>query len=336
MSTRKEVAQRAGVSPAVVSYVLNNSNYVSEEKRKAVLKAVEELNYHPNYIGRSLKTKKTNILGLVCDDIRSELFAEITYFSEKYAYDKGYNLFLCTSHQEDVFLNQLVDHRLNGIFLATSIYSTEQINKIAKAGIPVALYGARHYGKLESRVRCLRVDYVKAAYMLTERLINNGYKRIAFFPPYKSKIHQFSRKDYRFRGYEDALRAHNILIDESLISFENERYDDILQRAVEICSVNLQKYGKVGIVAGNDYLAVLIMNHLKEKGLYDSEKIAITGMDDTASSRIVSPKLTTVGFSKKDIARYVIDFLIDNDEEEDLREPQIKDIPVYLVEGKSG
>ena len=62
MVTRNEVAERAGVSPSVVSYVLNNSNYVSEEKRKAVLKAVEELHYHPNYIGRSLKTKKTNIL----------------------------------------------------------------------------------------------------------------------------------------------------------------------------------------------------------------------------------------------------------------------------------
>ena len=212
MVTRNQVAERAGVSPAVVSYVLNNSNYVSDEKRKAVLKAVEELHYHPNYIGRSLKTNKTNILGLVCDDIRSELFAEITYFSEKYAYDKGYNLFLCTSHQEDAFLNQLVDHRLDGIFLATSIYSTEQINKIAKSGIPVALYGARHYGELEKRVRCIRVDYVKAAYLVTERLLNKGFERIAFFPPYKSKVHQFSRKDYRYRGYEDALleigRAH--------------------------------------------------------------------------------------------------------------------------------
>lgn len=333
MVTRNEVAERAGVSPSVVSYVLNNSNYVSEEKRKAVLKAVEELHYHPNYIGRSLKTKKTNILGLVCDDIRSELFAEITYFSEKYAYDKGYNLFLCTSHQEDAFLSQLVDHRLDGIFLATSIYSTEQINKIAKSGIPVALYGARHYGELESRVRCLRVDYVKAAYLLTERLIQRGFERIAFFPPYKSKVHQFSRKDYRYRGYEDALLAYNYQVDESLISYENDRYDDILNRAVQICGDNLEKYGKVGIVAGNDYLAVLIMNHLKKAGLYDPEKIAITGMDDTASSKIVDPRLTTVGFSKKDIARYVVDFLVEDGNNDG---QQVKDIPVYLVEGESG
>lgn len=335
MATRKEVAEKAGVSPAVVSYVLNNSNYVSEEKKKAVLAAVEELHYHPNYIGRSLKTKKTNILGLVCDDIRSELFAEITYFSEKYAYDKGYNLFLCTSHQEDSFLSQLVDHRLDGIFLATSIYSTEQINKIAKSGIPVALYGARHYGELASKVRCIRVDYVKAAFMLTERLIQNGFERIAFFPPYKSKVHQFSRKDYRYRGYEDALLAHDIVVDENLICYENDKYDDILKKAEEIYAQNLEKYGKVGIVAGNDYLAVLIMNHLKEMGIYDAAKIAITGMDDTASSKVVDPKLTTVGFSKKDIARYVIDFLIE-EEEEECYEPQIKDIPVYLVEGKSG
>ena len=83
MATRKDVADLAGVSPAVVSYVLNKSNYVSEEKRAAVLKAVEKLNYQPNYMGRSLKNKKTNNLGLICDDIRSELFAEIAFYSER-------------------------------------------------------------------------------------------------------------------------------------------------------------------------------------------------------------------------------------------------------------
>ncbi|WP_243130964.1 LacI family DNA-binding transcriptional regulator [[Clostridium] symbiosum] len=77
MATRKDVADLAGVSPAVVSYVLNKSNYVSEEKRAAVLKAVEKLNYQPNYMGRSLKNKKTNNLGLICDDIRSELFPRL-------------------------------------------------------------------------------------------------------------------------------------------------------------------------------------------------------------------------------------------------------------------
>ena len=333
MATRKEVAERAGVSPAVVSYVLNDSNYVSKEKRDAVLKAVEELHYHPSFIGRSLKTNKTNILGLVCDDIRSDLFAEITYFSEKYAYDKGYNLFLCTSHKEDAFLSQLVDHRLDGIFLATSIYSTEQINKIAKGGIPVALYRARHYGKLDSRVRCVRVDYVRAAYILTERLIEKGFERIAFFPPYKSKIQQLNRDDYRYRGYADALLAHHYPVDESLICYENDTYDDILRKSFEICSANLEQYGRVGIVAGNDYLAVRIMDYLKMTGLYDPEKVAITGMDDTASAKFVDPKLTTVGFSKKDIAKYVVDFLVD---EGCKSGPQMVDVPVHLVERKSG
>lgn len=332
MVTRKDVAERAGVSPAVVSYVLNNSNYVSDEKRKAVLEAVEALHYHPSYIGRSLKTNKTNILGLVCDDIRSELFAEITYYSERYAYDKGYNLFLCTSHQEDSFLNQLMDHRLDGIFLATSIYSTDQINKIAKSGIPVAVYGAKHYGELDSRVGHIRVDYVKAAYMLTERLIDRGFERIAFFPPYKSKVFQISRKDYRYRGYEDALVAHDYEVDKSLICLDNEEYAGILKKAAEMCAENLAAYGRIGIVAGNDYLAVLIMNHLKEAGLYDPDKVAITGMDDTASGSIVNPRLTTIGFSKEDIARYVIDFLV---KEEDDTMDRVKDIPVYIVDGNS-
>lgn len=222
MATRKDVADLAGVSPAVVSYVLNKSNYVSEEKRAAVLKAVEKLNYQPNYMGRSLKNKKTNNLGLICDDIRSELFAEIAFYSERYAYKNGYSLFLCTSHQDDKFLNGIVDHRLDGIFLATSIYSTEQINQIAKCNIPVALYKAHHYDNLDPRVKCIEVDYRKAAYMLTERLIQKGHERIAFFPPYRSKLSYWESADFRFKGYQDAMRHYGRPVEETLICYDNE------------------------------------------------------------------------------------------------------------------
>ena len=332
MATRKDVAELAGVSPAVVSYVLNNSNYVAEEKRIAVLKAVKELNYHPSYLGRMLKSQKTENLGLICDDIRSELFAEITFFSEKYAYERGYSLFLCMSHQEDAFLHRIVDHRLDGVFIGTSIYTTKQINMIAESGIPVVLYKAHDYEGLDKRVKCLRVDYEQAAFILTERLIGKGFEQIGFFPPYRSKIDSLGESDYRYKGYLKALRKYGLETDPYLVSFQNEDYALILKKAEQDCRRSLDKYGRYALVAGNDYLAIHIMEHLKKCGLYDSEKVAIAGMDNTASASTVTPSLTTVGFSKEDIGRVVIDLLTEEKEREDYQ----KDIPVYLVEGQSG
>ena len=333
MATRKDVADLAGVSPAVVSYVLNKSNYVSEEKRAAVLKAVDTafVNGH----GRTgiTKNKKTNNLGLICDDIRSELFAEIAFYSERYAYENGYSLFLCTSHQDDKFLNGIVDHRLDGIFLATSIYSTEQINQIAKSNIPVALYKAHHYDNLDPRVKCIEVDYRKAAYMLTERLIQKGHERIAFFPPYRSKLSYWESADFRFKGYQDAMRHYGRPVEETLICYDNEYYEDIMKKAEEICRRNLKEEGRIGFVTGNDYLAIRIMTYLKEVKLYNPETVSITGMDNTSSAGIASPSLTTAGFSKVDVAKAVVDYLIHGADAEGIK---TKKIPVFLVEGNSG
>lgn len=333
MATRKDVADLAGVSPAVVSYVLNKSNYVSEEKKAAVLDAVEKLNYQPNYMGRSLKNKKTNNLGLICDDIRSELFAEIAFYSERYAYQNGYSLFLCTSHQEDEFLNRIVDHRLDGIFLATSIYNTEQINQMAKSNIPVALYKAHHYEDLDPRVKCIEVDYHKAAYLLTERLILKGHKRIAFFPPYRSKLSYWGSDDFRFKGYQDAMSHYGYPLKESLICYDNENYEDIMARAESICRDSLEEEGRIALVTGNDYLAIRIMTYLKEVKLYNPERVSITGMDNTSSAGIASPSLTTAGFSKVDVAKAVVDFLINGAGRGGV---STKKIPVFLVEGNSG
>lgn len=333
MATRKDVADLAGVSPAVVSYVLNKSNYVSEEKKSAVLKAVNELNYQPNYMGRSLKNKKTNNLGLICDDIRSELFAEIAFYSERYANENGYNLFLCTSHQDDEFLNRIVDHRLDGIFLATSIYSTEQINQIARSNIPIALYKAHHYEKLDTRVKCIEVDYRKAGYLLTERLILKGHKKIAFFPPYRSRLSYWGSDDYRFKGYQDAMNHYGYPIEEELICYDNEDYDHILKKAEKICRENLAAEGRIAFVTGNDYLAIRIMTYLKEVKLYDAKRVSITGMDNTSSAGIASPSLTTVGFSKTEVAKAVVDYLISGEGDSGMK---TKKIPVFLVEGNSG
>ena len=169
--------------------------------------------------------------------------------------------------------------------------------------------------------------------MLTERLILKGHERIAFFPPYRSKLSYWESADFRFKGYQDAMRHYGRPVEETLICYDNEYYEDIMKRAEEICRRSLKEEGRIAFVTGNDYLAIRIMTYLKEVKLYNPETVSITGMDNTSSAGIASPSLTTAGFSKVDVAKAVVDYLIHGADAEGIK---TKKIPVFLVEGNSG
>lgn len=320
MATRKDVAQLAGVSLAVVTYVMNQSNYVSEETRSKVLAAIKQLNYQPSYLARSLKTNRTYNFAIVCDDIRSELFSDIAYHMERLAYQHGYNVFLCSSHQDDKFLRMLMNRKMDGIFIATSIYKSEQLNYLAGGKMPVVLYKVREYPGLADSVKCICVDYQGASRKLTTHLIEKGYAPIAFLPPIYSSLKQFKTDDCRYRGYCDALTAHNIPVVESLVCFDTQSYDSILRFAMDV--YKRRKTDKpIAYVAGNDYLATMLMNHFAQRGIRIGEDFVIVGMDATASSVNISPKLTTMGFSKEEVAKCVVNsMLLEKDEVFDSRD----------------
>ena len=131
--TRNDVAKKAGVSPAVVSYVMNNSNYVSEQKRKAVLKAVEELNYTPNIFAKGLRTNRSSQIALVGDTLQDELYGTLS--SE--LFDQGYYPSLFFSRKEDAFIGKLIEGRFDAMFMASNGFSAEQLNRIVDSGIPL-------------------------------------------------------------------------------------------------------------------------------------------------------------------------------------------------------
>ena len=139
--TRNDVAKKAGVSQAVVSYVMNNSNYVSEQKRKAVLKAVEELNYTPNIFAKGLRTNRSSQIALVGDTLQDELYGTLS--SE--LFDQGYYPSLFFSRKEDAFIGKLIEGRFDAMFMASNGFSAEQLNRIVDSGIPLILYQSRSY-----------------------------------------------------------------------------------------------------------------------------------------------------------------------------------------------
>ena len=118
MVNRNDVAKLANVSPTVVSYVLNNSNYVSKEKREAVLAAIEELQYIPNQTARNLKQRKTNQIAIVRGNQLNDMFNDLLFYMENIAYQKGYFLSLMTAAKDkDYFATQKFVDTLKGMRL---------------------------------------------------------------------------------------------------------------------------------------------------------------------------------------------------------------------------
>lgn len=305
VATRNDVAERAGVSPAVVSYVLNNSNYVSDDKRKAVLTAVEELGYYPNILAKSLKTSKSSQIAFICDNIDSNHWlAKI----EKRFYENKYNVSLCYSKPTDEFLQMIVSRNFEGIFMMTNIYSSEQLNFIADCGIPIVLYKTRQYKNLHPRIVTVAPNYAEGVKKSVDYLAVKGHKNIAFVPPVRYKTKGITGDDFRIRAYVETLEKHHLAVEESLVCVNTNTVEDIMDSVFNMVTAGIK--APTGIIVGNDYLASQIMQYLKKLGLRVPDDIAIVGTDNSNIAPITSPALTSVDFSKEELAEKVTTKLI--------------------------
>lgn len=141
----------------MVSYVINKTKFVSEEKTQAVLDAIKELNYQPNLYARSLKTNRSMQIAFVCDNLRND-WLEI---AEKKLDKLGYNVSHCYSRDGDDFIQSLISGRYDAVFMLSNRYKAVQLNRIAEAGIPVVLYKTREYSHLEPNIVAVAPNLVQ-------------------------------------------------------------------------------------------------------------------------------------------------------------------------------
>lgn len=304
-ATRNDVARLAGVSPAVVSYVLNNSNYVSDEKREAVLNAVETLSYRPNLLARGLKTNKSSHFGFICDNIQNELFADV----ENLLYERGYYVSLCYSRPTDDFIQMLMSRQFEGIFMTSNLFSAAQLNTVAENGIPMVFYQTRNYVNLNPRIVTVAPDYYDTVRKSVDYLVLKGHRRIGLIPPVKYKTNGVHGDDYRVRAYVESLEKNGIPVDESLVCKTTQTVETIFESIFNML-VGDESKRPTAFVVGNDYLAAELIQYLKKFNLHVPQDIALIGSDDTDYAKITSPTLTTVAFSRKELAASVVDKLI--------------------------
>jgi len=291
--TQGDVARRAGVSQALVSYILNNSSVVSvpADTRQRILDAVEELGYVPNGAARSLRTRKTYTIASIIPDITNPFYPAFERGIQESAESHGYDLIVYNTggvaERERRCLRSVQQGRVDGVIGVFFQVTARDLVALVERGIGVVRLEAKRKeaGKHDLPLDNLYVDNVAAARAAVSYLIGRGHARTGML----DGLH--GPGGARVLGYRQALSEHGISVDEGLIRDGDFREDGGHRAMRELLGLSPPP---TAVFAANDMMAMGALLALKEAGLAVPQDVALVGFDDTPATRLVTPPLTTV------------------------------------------
>lgn len=304
-ATRKDVAARAGVSTAVVSYVVNGGpRPVAEQTRARVMAAVRELNYRPNTVARSLRTARTRAVGLVIPDASNTFFAQLARDIEMAAFGHDVTMLLGNSGDdpelERRYLETFVDRRVDGLILAPT-GSGQSTEALEGTRLPVVVIDRELPGVSASVVA---VDNHHGGYRATRHLIEHGHRRIAIVTGPASA----SSASERRRGWLAAMSESDLDVTglEIQTSFtRSEAYDAVRERLARADRPS-------AIFASADEQAFGIYRAAADLGIRIPDDLAVVSFDGSDSAPFFVPTLTAVHQPTGEIARRAVQALIDH------------------------
>ena len=282
----KDIAKLAGVAPSTVSRVINNSGYVSAEIREKVGKIIEETGYVPNSIAKSLKAKKTNMIGFIIPQVSSESMARTLDGVSAECNNHGYDILLANSalniEKELQYLRDLNRRQIDGIILMSIKLTKEHYEQIMRMDIPVVVIGQKFDG-----LCCVTHNDVDIAYRMTKKIIEKGRRNIAMI---NVMVDDDAVKRDRFFGYRRAVEEAGFAYDPEMTA-----YGEFTVKSGYECMKKLWESGKRpdGVFAISDKLAVGAMKYLREQGVSVPDDVSVTGIGNNSISYIISPSLTT-------------------------------------------
>lgn len=324
--TIKDVAQRARVSAATVSSVINSSAFVSAPLRQRVEQAIEELDYRPNGVARSLKKRRTRSVGLLISNILNPFYTALVRGIEDVAVEHAYNLILCNTDydadKERMYLGVLREKRVDGI-IVTSPPGERQLSALQREGIRVVLLDCRPE-RGGASVDVVVVDNAAGAFQGTEHLVRHGYGPIAFlgFP-----LQLFTGQE-RLKGYRQALEAYGMEVEEELIVIRGQGVDCAFQEMLRLLD---KPRPPRAVFAANNFMTRGAVMAVRERGLRIPQDVALVGFDDFEWAPFVDPPITVVSQPTYELGSTAATMLIQRLESEEPREPQVKVLPVKLV-----
>ncbi|MCH7409446.1 LacI family transcriptional regulator [Belliella sp. DSM 111904] len=307
--TITDLAKELNVSPSTISRALNNSPFISEERKKVIMDLAKKMNYSPNQLALSLLNKRTKILGVVVPEITSYYFSTAINGIQDKVGSSGYKLMISQSNEsfeEEIRLMEAMALvRVDGFLISPSSNTTtfDHFEKIKSSGFPLVVFDRDCLGFEADKVV---VDDYSGAFQAVEYLVKTGCKRIAHIGGAAS----LSTTQHRKMGYLDALAKNNVsIVDELIINGE-----DSSSESGVTCMLSLLNLEVIpdAVFCYNDAIAIGAMSVIRERGIQIPEEISLVGFDDEPYSSYFKPSLTSVWQPIYDLGLLSAKILLDN------------------------
>ncbi len=314
-ATRADVAKRAGVSVTVVSYVLNNNRYVEKSKRERVLQAVKELHYTPNNIARALKGKNSNHIIFIADRINNEYFSQLTYEMDRYAYEKGWLLSLCSNRNQPDFVRQVISRRFDGIVISSMSIPDSFVQEFVDAGIPVVILQNHYYNNVDGAA-LISSGLYHGAREVVRYLYDRGRRNIVYLDRISTHNHYSTLSDARLRGFANEMEECGLSYEDNLITgcTSSEEVQKKLRDYMNARPID-------AVFGRNDQIASYAMKEILGSGRRIPDDIAVVGYDNSSICELLTPTLTTMEAPKDQIAKVAIDMIYQMQTQGTLPEP---------------
>ena len=298
----EQVARRARVSTATVSRVLNNASLVKSATRTRVMRAIEELKYHPNLHARSLAGGKNRSIGVIVSNIENPFFLDIYKAVEVGAHAAGYELIMAntdySSEQLVASIRLMIGRRVGGLAAIVSEMAPELIDELNENGMPVVFYDV---GQPRKNITNIRVDYRRGMEKLISYLYSLGHRRMGFVGHHA----MLGPINERVKVVLDAASRYPDL------QVETAADSDTLEggrRATRTLLAGTP--GLTAIVCVNDLMAVGALRELRDRGIRIPDDISVTGFDNVELAQYCYPALTSVHIPRDQIGQIVCESLI--------------------------
>lgn len=311
-----EIAKLAGVSNAAVSRYFNNG-YISEEKREAIRRVVEETGYRPSIQAQTLRTRKTKLIGVILPKIDSASIGSMVAGILSVLNEHGYQLLLADTQndpeRELEYLKVFNEKQVDGVIFIATIFTPGHKQLLKQLTQPLVILGQCLPG-----YHCVFYDDYHSVYDMTCRILEKGRRRLGYI----SVTHQDKAAGLdRFRGYCDAVRENGLepLAEQYVVS------DFTMQGGYQKTKELLEQFADLdAVICATDSIAVGAMRYLREQGMAVPEQVMLTGHGDSEITRVTTPSLTTVHYSYEGSGEMAAKMLLEIMDKKELAIKEVK------------
>lgn len=307
-----DIAKKLKVSITTVSFIMNGK---AEEKRISsklvdkVMNYVKEVNYTPNYLAKSLRTGKSNLIGLIVENIANPFFANVARLIEESAYKKGFRILYCSS-ENDIektkgLINVFRERQVEAYIIAPTLHTESEIRALLQDNATVVLFD-RYFSDLATNY--VVVDNFGGTNKAIQHLIDQGYRNIAFVTLISEQI----QMQQRLEGYKKAIKNHRLKSFIKKIRFDpdSSNYTKPIQEYLQ------EKTAVDAVFFATNYLGISGLEAIDNLDKKIPGEMGVISFDDLDLFRLYKPSITVVAQPIERICEKIIEILLAGAESE--------------------